>query len=170
VLEAREALTESVRRISSIALVHETLSQDAGQQVVFDKVAHRLLDMLGAGLVDQARPISMELIGGAGELPAEVATPLALVVSELVQNALEHAFDSGGGQIEVALDRGVRDLRLTVSDDGAGVPAGWRLESDANLGLRIAVTLVESELGGTLDVRRADDQGGTICEAVLPVP
>ncbi len=168
--EAREALAESVRRISSIALVHETLSQDAGQQVVFDKVAHRLLDMLGAGLVDQARPISMELVGGAGELPAEVATPLALVVSELVQNALEHAFHDRGGRIEVTLDRGVRDLRLTVTDDGAGVDDGWQLESDANLGLRIAITLVESELGGTLDVRRLGDRGGTICEAVLPVP
>ncbi|HEX9889817.1 MAG TPA: sensor histidine kinase, partial [Nitriliruptorales bacterium] len=90
--EAKQALSESVRRISSIALVHETLSQDSRQRVSFDKVAQRLVDMLGTGLTDPAHPVRMQLEGEAGELPAEIATPLALVLSELVQNSVEHAF------------------------------------------------------------------------------
>src|SRR5690606_23467167 len=94
--EARQALGESVRRISSIALVHETLSQDSRQRVSFDKVAGRLIDMLGIGLTDPERPVTMSLDSGAGELPAEVATPLALVLSELLQNAVEHAFPDRG--------------------------------------------------------------------------
>jgi two-component sensor histidine kinase len=168
--EAREALSESVRRISSIALVHETLSQDHRQRVSFDKVAQRLLDMLATGLTTPDRPVTMLIEGTAGELPAEVATPLALVLSELLQNAVEHAFVDGGGTVTVTFERRSASLFVDVTDDGHGVPDGWSLEGDANLGLRIASTLVESELGGTLDVERAGPAGGTRCELLLPLP
>jgi two-component system, sensor histidine kinase PdtaS len=168
--EARQALGESVRRISSIALVHETLSQDSRQRVSFDKVAQRLIDMLSTGLTDPERPVRMHLVGGAGELPAEVATPLALVLSELLQNAVEHAFPDRGGDITVTLERRAASLHLEVRDDGVGVPLGWSLQSDANLGLQIAATLVDSELGGTLDVERSENGGGTRCESLLPLP
>lgn len=168
--EARQALGESVRRISSIALVHETLSQDSRQRVSFDKVAQRLLDMLGTGLTDPERPVHMELVGGAGELPAEVATPLALVLSELVQNSVEHAFPGRGGTITISLERRTASLHLAVIDDGVGVPEGWSIERSANLGLRIAATLVESELGGTLEVARDPGGPGTRCELLLPLP
>jgi two-component system, sensor histidine kinase PdtaS len=168
--EARQALGESVRRISSIALVHETLSQDSRQRVSFDKVAQRLIDMLSSGLTDPERPVEMLLLGGAGELPAEVATPLALVLSELIQNSVEHGFYERGGTVSIALDRQPAALHLEVRDDGVGLPDGWRLETNANLGLQIASTLVESELGGTLEVRGDDEARGTISEAVLPLP
>jgi two-component system, sensor histidine kinase PdtaS len=168
--EARQALWESVRRISSIALVHETLSQDSRQRVSFDKVAQRLVEMLSTGLTDPNRPVHMELKGGAGELPAEVATPLALVLSELVQNSVEHAFPNRGGTIVIELERRTASLHLTIRDDGVGVPEDWSLDGDANLGLQISVTLVESELGGTLEVMRAPDGPGTLCEALLPLP
>ena len=168
--EARDALGESVRRISSIALVHETLSQDSRQRVSFDKVAQRLLDMLATGLTDPERPVRMHLEGGAGELPAEVATPLALVLSELLQNSVEHGFPERGGDITVALERRAASLHVQVEDNGVGIADGWRLDVDANLGLQIASTLVESELGGTLEVRPADNGSGTVCEALLPLP
>jgi two-component system, sensor histidine kinase PdtaS len=169
--ESRQALGESVRRISSIALVHETLSQDSRQRVSFDKVAQRLVEMLGTGLTDPERPVTMELRGDAGELPAEVATPLALVLSELVQNSVEHAFPDRGGTIVIDLERRSASLHLLVTDDGVGIPDGWSIDGDANLGLQISATLVESELGGTLEVRRAEEgELGTICEALLPLP
>lgn len=168
--EARDALAESVRRISSIALVHETLSQDSRQRVSFDKVAQRLIEMLSSGLTDPERPVTMEVEGKAGELPADVATPLALVVSELLQNAVEHAFPEGGGAAVVELGRDGDRLNVVVRDDGVGVPDGWSLERDAKLGLRIALTLVESELGGMLEVERASPDGGTRCVATLPLP
>lgn len=173
--EAKEALAESVRRISSIALVHETLSQESRQRVSFDKVAQRLVDMLEAGLTDPDRPIRMTFSGSAGELPAAIATPLALVLSELVQNSVEHGFPSNGenrtrGEVEVILERRPASLLLRVRDNGVGVPAGWRLDRDANLGLQIANALLETELGGKLEVRRADLSGGTVCFAELPLP
>jgi two-component system, sensor histidine kinase PdtaS len=168
--EAKEALNESVRRISSIALVHETLSQESRQRVSFDKVARRLVDMLSAGLTDPTHPVKIALEGDAGELPAEVATPLALVLSELVQNSVEHAFvGRDGGRIDVELVRGPAMLSLYVRDDGVGVPDDWDLVRDAKLGLQIAQTLLETELGGGLVVERAET-GGTICTAELPLP
>jgi len=168
--EARQALNESVRRISSIALVHETLSQDHRQRVSFDKVGQRLIDMLATGIVAPEDAVTMRLEGTAGELPAEVATPLALVLSELLQNAVEHAFAGRGGEAVVTLERRVASLHLAVVDDGVGVPGGWTLEQNANLGLRIASTLVESELGGTLSVEPGEDGRGTRCEVLLPLP
>jgi two-component system, sensor histidine kinase PdtaS len=167
--EAREALDESVRRISSIALVHETLSQDSRQRVSFDKVTNRLAAMLSTGLADPRHPIKTVVEGSAGELPAEVATPLALVLSELLQNAVEHAFPERGGTITITLERQSARVRLVVSDDGVGLPEGWTLDGSANLGLRIASTLVESELGGQLAVGPCES-GGTCCVAELPLP
>lgn len=166
--EARQALVESERRISSIALVHETLSQDARQRISFDKVAGRLADMLTAGLTHPDRPVQVVIEGTAGELGPDVATPLALVMSELVQNALEHAFPDHAGQVVVHLDRRPSRLVVRIVDTGVGVPVGWSLEHDANLGLQIAVTLVHSELGGTLQVGPGED-GGTTGVVDLPL-
>jgi two-component sensor histidine kinase/PAS domain-containing protein len=176
--EARDALAESVRRISSIALVHETLSQDSRQRVSFEKIARRIVDMLADGLVDPDAPVAFELDGNPGELPAEVATPLALILTELLQNCVEHAFvgrprpDAAApvGTVTIVFDRGVQTLRVLVCDDGVGLPEGT-FESMANLGLQIARTLVESELGGTFEpVTKGEGAQGTAIELVLPLP
>jgi two-component sensor histidine kinase len=167
--ESRQALAESVRRISSIALVHETLSQDARQRISFDKVAGRLADMLTTGLTDPERPVHVIIEGLAGELGPDVATPLALVLSELLQNAVEHAFPDRGGEVVVQLDRRPARLVLRIVDDGVGIPEDWSLQRDANLGLQIALTLVDSELAGTLAVTPAEG-GGTCATVDLPLP
>jgi two-component sensor histidine kinase len=169
--EGREALAESVRRISSIALVHETLSQESRQRVSFDKVTGRIVDMLGDGIVGPDKPITFEMEGSPGDLPAEVATPLALVLTELLQNCVEHAFtgtDADAGRVRIVFERGLATLRVLVRDDGVGLPDDTSLERLANLGLQIARTLVESELGGTLDALRV--ARGTTIELVIPLP
>ena len=167
--EASEALSESVRRISSIALVHETLSQDARQRVPFDRIAQRVADMLSVGLTNPDVPIHVRVEGTVGELDAEIATPLALVLSELIQNSLEHAYpDDRGGMVVVRLHRTTASLQMSVADDGVGLPPGWSM-SMANLGLQIAGTLVETELGGTLKIERNVDGTGTRAECLLPL-
>jgi two-component system, sensor histidine kinase PdtaS len=171
--EAREALAESVRRISSIALVHETLSQDSRQRVSFDKVTTRIIDMFSDGIVNPDLPVLFEMDGSPGDLPADVATPLALVLTELLQNCVEHAFPlgsslTGPGRVTVAFERGLVSLRVVVYDNGVGLPKGQALEEIGNLGLQIARTLVESELGGTLDA--LDAWPGTSIECVIPLP
>lgn len=169
--EARAALDEAVRRVGSIALVHETLSQSFDESVDFDEIADRLLrtvlDVTGDG-------IRGERIGTFGSIPGVIATPLAMVLTELIQNATEHAFGDGygdGAQLTIAVNR-IRDrLRLRVSDNGAGLPADFDPSADGtarSLGLSIVSTLVESELGGSLTFEQRP-RGGTTVAITLTV-
>ncbi|MEE8602572.1 sensor histidine kinase [Euzebya tangerina] len=170
--EGREALAESVRRISSIALVHEILSREARQEAMFSEIATRIVDMLREGLVSPDTPVEFTVTGDPGELPAEVATPLALVLTELVQNSVEHAFvefdfSARRGAVDIAFDRHSSTLSIIVSDNGRGLPEGVTLESLSNLGLQIVRTLVGSELGGTL--HSLEPEQGTAVEIVIPL-
>ena len=161
--EGRSALNESVLRIGTIALVHETLSEQPSDVAEFADVARRIGVMVSEGLVSPERTISLEVTGKTGRLEADLATPLAVTLTELLQNSIEHAFPgqaSGSVAIELGRERG--EVVVTVRDDGVGIPDG-SLES-ARLGLQIVSTLI-AELGGTFTVR-AD--GGTV--AVVRVP
>ena len=169
--EAREALAESVRRISSIALVHETLSQESRELVHFLGIAERIFAMLGDGLLAPDTPVKFEIEDDPGELPAEMATPLALVLTELLQNSVQHAWPAHGakideGRVVVKFDRTPTSLRVIVADNGVGLPDDAVLDSISNLGLQIARTLVESELGGAFDATNND---GACFELVLPL-
>jgi len=167
--EAKAALEESVRRISSIALVHETLSQDSHEHVDFDRVAHRVVQMVQEGFAMPERPMRFRVEGSAGDLPSEIATPMALIVAELIQNAVEHAVGTDGRMVAVTLEmaRTPSLVRLAVSDDGAGLPPGFTLDKGANLGLQIVRTLVESELKGEISIANADP--GTRVEIAMPL-
>jgi len=169
---AREALDDAVRRVGSIALVHETLSQSFDETVNFDDVADRLLssvlDVAGDG--ERGR-VAGQRIGSFGPIPAETATALAMVLTELIQNAAQHAYPSASphqrgryphvpGRLTVAANR-IRDrLRVRVSDDGVGMPDD--LDVGASLGLSIVKTLVESELAGTLSFEPGRRGGTTV--------
>jgi two-component sensor histidine kinase len=109
-------------------------------------------------------------IGRFGRLPAAAATPLVLVVAELLQNAAEHAFPPGEpGSIELMAERDGENLVVRVRDDGRGLPEGFDVDASEGLGLQIVRTLVISELGGSLQMSRpADGRRGT--EAVLTLP
>ena len=90
--EAKMAIEESVRRIRAIALVHETLSREAGDDVAFVEIVRPLVHMVEEGMSSEDRPVRFSVEGDAGFLPATVATPLAVVLNELLQNAIDHAF------------------------------------------------------------------------------
>lgn len=155
--EARAALEEAVRRVGSIALVHETLSQGFDESVAFDDIADRLL----RSVLDVGGPqVRAERIGSFGLLPAEVATPLAMVLTELVQNAAEHAFPDGAGRVTVAVNRIRERVRMRVSDDGVGLPGDF--DAGRSLGLSIVSALVEGELGGMLDFESRPGRGASV--------
>ncbi|MBO0819406.1 MAG: PAS domain-containing sensor histidine kinase [Nocardiopsaceae bacterium] len=173
--EARAALEEAVRRVGSIAIVHETLSHAPEEIVDFDDIAGRVAMMAGEVSSPEVR-ILPKITGQFGMLPASVATPLAMVLTELLQNALEHGFGdgtahgcaAGEGMIEVLAARAPEQLTVTVSDSGTGLPEGFDAESSTSLGLQIVRTLVVSELGGQLSITpRAG--GGTVAVVDLPV-
>ena len=164
---AQAALQESVRRVASIALVHETLSLSLDEDVAFDGIADKVLAMC-ADIASTGEPVEVRRSGSFGILPADVATPLSMVLTELVQNAVEHAYPDGRpGRIEVGVDRSDDGLRVEVLDSGTGLPRGFDLAASPRLGLQIVRALVDGELRGTLVLQPGDD-GGT--RAVLTVP
>jgi two-component sensor histidine kinase len=169
--EAREALEESERRIRSIAIVHETLSRDAGDVVPFDDIARPLARVVEETVSSPDLRIRFEVVGDAGELRGEMATPLAVVLNELMQNAADHAYPRTDdlpieGHVQVLLRRHAGELRVDVIDDGIGLPPGFSLERSAGLGLSIVHTLVTSELAGSIEMC---DENGTRVTVRVPL-
>jgi len=166
--EGREALIESVRRVSSIAMVHDALSMSVDEEVNLDDVVDRIMPMMNdVATVDT--PIRVSRVGDLGVLDADRATALIMVITELVQNAIEHAFDSttATGCVTIRAERSARWLDVVVHDDGRGLPEGFGLEKADRLGLQIVRTLVSAELDGSLGMHASPD-GGT--DVVLRVP
>ncbi|HWJ83218.1 MAG TPA: histidine kinase N-terminal domain-containing protein [Nocardioides sp.] len=170
--EATAALEEAVRRVGSIAIVHDILSQAVGETVDFDDIADRLAKLVTeVGALPGSIRVSRE--GDFGVLPSEQATTLAMVLTELLQNAVEHAFATdgagdGGGHVVVRVHRRRDGLDVAVDDDGRGLPDGFDLDGTTSLGLSIVRTLVESELGGHLTLG-ASPEGGTSARISVPV-
>jgi two-component sensor histidine kinase len=165
--EAKLALEESMRRVTSIALVHETLSTSIDETVAFDEVVDRLLGMLG-DVMGASGQVSVRRVGSFGDVPAETATALVLVLTELVQNSLEHAFPDGReGRVRVSAERSRTELVVTISDDGVGLPPDFDAGAAERLGLQIVKTLVSAELSGKVEFH-AGQHGGAV--AVLSVP
>jgi two-component sensor histidine kinase/putative methionine-R-sulfoxide reductase with GAF domain len=153
-VDARKALDDSVNRILAIAAVHEVLTERRDEDVELDELLDRLRAMLVQGLgASKVVESSLEPVALAGSR----ATALALVFSELLQNALEH----GGDSVRVELARRDGDVVLAIADDGSGVDG----EPVSGTGLSIVRALVRDELGGTLAL---ESNGGLRAEVVFP--
>lgn len=154
-LKARGALDEAVRRISSIALVHETLSSSGKDEVDFDSVVDSLISHavdLAPRAAGAVSDITVRRLGSLGSLDPKIATPLSLVITELVANAIEHGLTTKGSKVDVIFSRTGDSCAVKIEDDGVGLPAGFNLKDSSNLGLQIVRTLTESELKGSLEI------------------
>jgi two-component system, sensor histidine kinase PdtaS len=172
---AVDALEESVRRITSIALVHETLTEEPSGAVDMGDVARRVVRMLEGSMGSEGVRIVVE--AESVRVPAAVATPLSVVLNELVQNALEHGLGDRPGTVTVRLHdvEGVA-VELEVIDDSQGqpVPEPEKPEPPSppsrpggGLGLRLVRALVEEELGGRFTLTRAGERG-SVARASIP--
>ena len=155
--EAQMALNESVRRIGAIAIVHETLAVSQEGEVTFGEVMRPLVELVKEGLSSPVKPISIEVSGDTGLLPSEVTTTLAVVVTELLQNALDHGFKAAlgefeDGRVDVVLSKNEEAVMVEVSDNGVGLPEGFDIENNVGLGLTIVKTFIQQELEGSLNV------------------
>ncbi|HEX2312831.1 MAG TPA: histidine kinase N-terminal domain-containing protein [Thermomonospora sp.] len=167
--EGRAALDEAVRRVGSIAIVHETLSLTPDETIDFDDIADRVITMAGEVSAPETQVVPKRT-GAFGVLPAQIATPLAMVLTELLQNALEHGLPDRDGELEVRATRLESDppnLTVVVSDNGVGLPPDFDVEGTNSLGLQIVRTLIVGELGGSLEFRPRPG-GGT--EVVVDIP
>jgi two-component sensor histidine kinase/PAS domain-containing protein len=180
---ARVALHESERRVRSIALVHEILSRDPSDQVPFAEIVASLVQMAEDSVVS-SQPIVITVHGDLGDV--------ALTVAELLQNAVEHAFDpeaaggsdgavglegAGGaagygpvGHVDLTLDAGDKKLVIEVRDDGLGLPEGFDIDQTTSLGLSIVRNLVESQLEGTISMTSVAPAHGGGTRVLISVP
>ncbi|XVQ84680.1 sensor histidine kinase [Microbispora siamensis] len=163
--EGQEALNEAVRRVGSIAIVHEILAQMPEEMVEFDDIADRVIAMTAEVALAQ---VAIKRVGSFGVLPAAVATPIAMVITELLQNAVEHGFAHSSGNVQVVVSRDADRLEFTVADDGKGLPEDFDLDATGSLGLQIVRTLVVGELSGRLGVAKREG-GGTEVSLSIPV-
>ncbi|MDQ5815007.1 MAG: PAS domain-containing sensor histidine kinase [Actinomycetota bacterium] len=162
--EAKEALKESVVRIGSIALVHETLSEAHSEVADFGEIVRRITHMISESLVMPDSDIEFKVTGATGSLPAEIATPLAVATTELLHNSVEHAFEErSGGTVGVELDRDRDRVVVVVWDDGVGF-AHDSMQT-TSLGLQIVRSLV-GELDGRFEIVV---DGGTRAEISVPL-
>ena len=152
---AAAALDEAVRRIASIAVVHETLSNSTQTTVAFDEVLSSLVTH-ALELSPRMGELTIERVGEIGSLESRVATPLSLVVTELIHNALEHGLYESGTHLRIELQRYSNEGLVTISDDGVGLPEGFDLMTSSNLGLQIVRTLTENELKGELNLESTE--------------
>jgi two-component system, sensor histidine kinase PdtaS len=182
--EAKAAVAESVRRIRTIALVHETLSREPGDDVAFLEIVRPLLRLAEEGLQSPDHPVRFTVQGDGGRLPSTIATPLSVVLTELLQNAVDHAFPegSGGGDVVVQLNPTEDQLNIRVINDGRGLDSHFELNKATGLGLSIVRTLVTTELAGSISMRpgrpedfaaaglgEQPDGAGTVVDLTVPI-
>jgi two-component sensor histidine kinase len=175
--QGQEALREAERRVRSIAVVHEILSREPGDEVPFDEIVAAIVRMAEDSAVSGHR-VGIRVTGDIGEVAADIATPLAVVLAELLQNAVEHAFPSTvvdgtdpseapTGQVDLVLANDGRRLTLQVRDDGIGLPPDFDIEATSSLGLSIVRDLVTTQLGGAILM---ESRAGTLVTLDIPLP
>ena len=163
--ETKESLNQAMRRVSAIALVHDTLSEGLNQDVNFDEVFDRVL-MLATEVASSIGTSVRTIIDGRfGQLKSDIATPLAVALTEVVTNAVEHGLSERSGVVAVNAERKQRQLLITVSDNGKGLAGG---KVGAGLGTQIIRTLIEGELRGSIHWS-SPHEGGTRVAIAVPL-
>jgi two-component sensor histidine kinase len=162
--EAREALTQAMRRVAAIAVVHDTLSEGLTQDVNFDEVFERVLMLIAEVASSHNTTVHPRKTGEFGVLPSAYATPLALALTELVTNAVEHGLAGRDGEVEIVADRSGDELTVLVRDNGVGLQEG---KVGTGLGTQIVRTLIQGELSGTIDWHTVMGSG---TEVTIEVP
>lgn len=158
--EARQYLNDAVNRVLSVSVIHEFLSQDGHHPINIKDVCKRIATQVQQVASGPGQVIDIQVNGPNIRLPASQATAAALVVNELLLNAMEHGIsDRPDGRISIALTDLGDQAQLVIQDNGAGLPANFTLDDSPSLGLQIIRTLVTDDLKGQLLIEPADGNG-----------
>lgn len=176
----RNSLAEAELRVTAIAVVHEALSAEPGDQVNFDDVADRIIqvvrDLAPAYAVGDTGPL-IQRTGSCGLLPTDLAMPMAMAAAEALHNAVEHA---AAGRIELHLGiEGIEGIKSEETDIGGAdvatavariVDDGRGLTSDfaPGLGLQIIASLIEEQCQGRVAVGNGP-AGGVVVALAVPL-
>src|SRR6185503_11126637 len=164
-LAPHDILNETINRVLSIATVHEILSEAGVDKAGALDLIKRMSTTISNNMVNPAANITISVAGDNIELPSQRATSLALVANELLQNALEHGMAGRSqGKIDIKLVGKKGQLRLSVSDDGRGLPADFNMETNLGLGLEIVRTSILEDMQGTFHLGPAANGSGTLAQ------
>jgi two-component sensor histidine kinase len=156
-----------VLRIKSIAAAHELLSPDQISAADITALVQRVADSAQTAQVRSDQMIRVQIEGPSIFLPSKSATAFALVVNELISNALEHGLAMrGAGEIDITLDQTEDEVSVQVKDNGVGLAPDFDLVENARLGLRIVRTLVEKDLHGSIKLL---NDAGTCAQIHFPI-
>jgi two-component sensor histidine kinase len=162
-------LRDCMTRIQSISLIHEMLHRDEPDAVDMRAAARRIGAIVCETFAPPQQEIAYRVRGDRLLMPSKFATSLGLVINELVSNAVKHGLAGrDAGRISVTISAGER-IRISVSDDGRGLPADFEPERDGHIGTLVTRDLLERELGGSFALRR-NPSGGTTAVLVFPAP
>ena len=162
--EVKNSLQQALRRVNAIGLVHEALSELSQQDVEFDSVFQQILNLVGELFASYRATVETKIDGRFGEIPSERATPLAIALTEIVSNAVEHGLRDRSGVVMVGVKRENNRLDIEVTDDGIGMPEG---KEGSGLGTQIIRSLVEGELRGNISWT-SPIRGGTRVKLSIP--
>lgn len=167
--ETKIVLRDCVNRVNSIAIVHEYLSQQDTGLIDVGKVAKGIYQAIISSMLNPEFILHADFKADPVQLPSDKATSIALVLNELLQNTIEHAFEGRtSGMLEVRFIEESKSYTLSIADDGVGLPEGFSLAAmRESLGLKIIKTMAEADLQGkfTLENRQ---QGGTLAVVTIP--
>jgi two-component system, sensor histidine kinase PdtaS len=155
--EVRRALREGINRVLSVAVIHEFLAHQDARVINIRDVSQRIVNQVQEGVLDREKGIRLDLRGPNIYLPTQPATVCALVINELLQNALEHGYGrQEGGTVTVDLQDDGEKITIAVDDDGVGLPEDFDLAQTGSLGLQIVRTLAQGDLKGEFELHRRD--------------
>ena len=169
-LSPYDILRETVNRILSIATVHEILSEVVADDVGVLELIKRLVTAISTNMLNPTAMINIDVTGENIQLPSRMATNIALITNELLQNALKHGIaERPEGQIQILLHQIDDQLRLTISDDGHGLPTSFNLETDLGLGLDIVYASVTEDMAGSFEMTLGPNKSGTMVTVNIPL-
>lgn len=149
--ETRKVLAESLNRILSIATTHELLARSGVDQVQIGEVVQNVKNSTIRYFASPSFHVKVTVEGGEFEVDSDVATSVALIINELLQNSLEYAYQDGEeGLVRIIITQGELYSRIQVIDDGCGFDLNNVRKN--RLGLSIVQTLVKDKLRGNLEI------------------
>jgi two-component sensor histidine kinase len=158
--EISSMLQETINRILSIAIVHEFLAHQESADVDMREIAHQIVSEVTRSILDPEKHVHVVLEANRVTLPTQQATSCALVINELLHNAVEHGFATiNEGTVSLRLSVEGNRVVVVVTDDGEGLPPSFDLRTDQSLGLQIVQTLVREDLKGTFQLANHGPHG-----------
>ena len=166
--ETKQILRDCIGRVSSIAIVHEYLSQQDSGLIDVAKVAKGIYQAILGSMLNPDFKLEAEFAAAKVEMPSEKATSIALILNELLQNIIEHAFEGkNAGCIKVSFEEKSDAYLLTITDDGVGLPQNFEPGQGNSLGLKIIKTMAEADLQGSFSLKNRPE-GGAIAQVMIP--